>query len=263
MMKNIFVSRPTWIPKAYEEGLNHFLGFLESKKLSPRTLGSTDYPTECPLDEVLGIMKQCSGAIILGYPQITISAGKIKNKDISSEIILATEWNHIEAGLAYAQGLPILIIHHENVARGIFDRGTMPKFIHSIDLSNPSWILNSKILGAFKKWETDVLSKKQLRPDAVDVSFDEKTGTLTCDDSPYRFCHKCYHEKNNELVPLTKKNWGGAVRCVKKIIKIPIIFLRPRDGHHEFSSNGAMEPANDLSRQAKKAPQSGSTKWQF
>ncbi|HNX53733.1 MAG TPA: hypothetical protein PKI68_08315 [Pontiellaceae bacterium] len=234
-MKDVFVSRPTWVSEEFEDGLNKFIGFLKSKGLNPRTLGSTDYPTECPLDEVLGIMKQCCGAIILGYPQITISKGSVKNKVVTSELTLATEWNHIEAGLAHARGIPLLIIHHKNISRGIFDRGTMPNFIHSIDLANASWILSEPILGAFKKWETDINSQKPPTAEDLNISFDEATGTLTCDESPYCFCHKCYHEKNNALVPLTKKNWGWRCQVCKEDYKDPnYIPPPPRSSRRSF-----------------------------
>jgi hypothetical protein len=31
---------------------------------------------------------------------------------------LPTEWNHIEAALAYSQQLPLLVIHHRGIKRG-------------------------------------------------------------------------------------------------------------------------------------------------
>ncbi len=63
-MINIFISRPTWIAEEFKEGLIGFLSFLDTHDIKPRTLGSTDYPTESPLDEVIAIMDDCKGAII-------------------------------------------------------------------------------------------------------------------------------------------------------------------------------------------------------
>lgn len=87
-------------------------------------------------------MRSCDGAVILGYPQIQVVEGTIKGQPVETEIVLGTEWNHLEAGLAYAEGLPLLVVHHLTVTRGIFDRGVLNAFLHSVDLTKPSWSMN-------------------------------------------------------------------------------------------------------------------------
>ena len=151
----IFVSRPTWVSSEFEEGLNIFLMNLANLGLTPRTLGSTDYPNKAPLDEVLEIMDQCQGAIILGYPQLQIDSGLIKGSKVTGSIILPTEWNHIEASLAYSKSLPIMVLHHKGISRGVFDRGVMNAFIHEVDFSTPSWCMEPSLNGAFLKWKSD------------------------------------------------------------------------------------------------------------
>ena len=155
---DVFVSRPTWISPEFEEGLNIFLMTLKNIGLTARTLGASDYPSKAPLDEVIEIMDECQGAIVLGYPQITISEGIIKNDSIDLELILPTEWNHIEAALAYSKGLPIMILHHKGVSRGVFDRGVMNAFIHEIDFSASTWSLDSAFNSALKKWHLNCQS---------------------------------------------------------------------------------------------------------
>src|SRR6266446_4266872 len=123
------------------QGLEGFLGLLETLELKPRTVGATDYPRSSPLDEVIAVMGECSGAIVLGYPQIKFRDGIVKGAPASSEMCLPTEWNHIEAGLAYARGLPLLVIHHIGVQRGIFDRGALNSFVYSKNFADASWPL--------------------------------------------------------------------------------------------------------------------------
>ena len=120
---DVFVSRPTWVAAEFEAGLAAFLRVLRSLDLTPRTLGATDYPSKAPLDEVIALMGKCAGAVILGYPQLVVETGHLKGVPINQALELPTEWNHIEAGLAYARELPLLVIHHRGVRRGIFDRG--------------------------------------------------------------------------------------------------------------------------------------------
>ncbi|MDH5525185.1 MAG: hypothetical protein OEY01_14510 [Desulfobulbaceae bacterium] len=169
----IFLSRPTWVLSEFEEGLKIFILCLENMELIPRTLGASDYPSKSPLDEVIEIMSQCSGAIILGYPQITIEQGRLKNIEIKPSMSLSTEWNHIEAALAYSQSLPILVVHHNTVSRGIFDRGVMNAFVHKVDMEIPSWSMNKAFSGALKKWKENCISGNSNFPGRSPKTFDE------------------------------------------------------------------------------------------
>jgi hypothetical protein len=139
--------------------LGRFYDSWKRWKLASRTLGAgKDRPTKSPLDEVIALMDECQGAIILGYPQITATFGQCKDKDLSEPLVLATEWNHIETGLAYAKGLPLLTIHHRGVTRGVFDRGAINSFIHEVDMADSGWPLGEQISGALEKWTSNVVN---------------------------------------------------------------------------------------------------------
>lgn len=167
-MIDIFISRPTWIAEEFKEGLTGFLSFLDTHGIKPRTLGCTDYPTESPLDEVITIMDECKGAIILGYPQIYVLSSVIKESG-KDDLLLPTEWNHIEATLAYIKKMPLLIIHHKGITRGIFEHGAISKFIYEKDLTKTNWFLSEDMTGALKKWkssikEPQIISKPAPKP---------------------------------------------------------------------------------------------------
>ncbi|WP_234277307.1 hypothetical protein [Billgrantia desiderata] len=155
---DIFVSRPTWVSTEFEAGLEVFLTSLTNMGLVPRTLGSSDYPSKAPLDEVIEIMDECKGAVILGYPQVLVSQGAVKGSELETEMLLPTEWNHIEAALAYSKGIPLILFHHLGVSRGVFDRGVMNAFIHEVDLCSPTWSMDSALNGAIQKWKSNCLS---------------------------------------------------------------------------------------------------------
>ena len=163
----MFVSRPTWVASSFQDGLEGFLGFLDSMGLKPRTIGTTDHPSKAPLDEVIRLMDLCAGVIILGYPQIIATSGTLKDQPLAGPLTLSTEWNHIEAGLAYARALPLLVIHHTGVSRGIFDRGAISNFIHELNLQEPAWPLSDKVRGAVETWKgadsNEALSSKKAR----------------------------------------------------------------------------------------------------
>ncbi len=108
-------------------------------------------------------MQRCYGAIILGIPQIEVQSGKLKGDEITSPFSLGTEWNHIEAALAYSLQLPVLMIHDVTVGRGIFDRGAANAFIYAVDFSSDSWSLTDEISGALGAW------CGRLRPEQIET----------------------------------------------------------------------------------------------
>lgn len=90
---------------------------IDRFELEPRTLGRSDYPTELPLREVYIISKHCAGVIVLGFEQFATSSGTWKrgtNKeyavDVGSTVKFPTPWNHLESGILYSLGLPILVL---------------------------------------------------------------------------------------------------------------------------------------------------------
>jgi hypothetical protein len=215
-MKNIFVSRPSWVSAEFEEGLNTFLRVLKSHDLTPRTLGSSDFPHESPLNHVIEIMHECSGAIILGYPQITVKEGDLKGDKIENDVVLGTEWNHMEAALAYSQDKPLLVIHHETVTRGVFDKGTLNSFLHAVDLTEPNWSSAENIIGAFKTWKKRVglFSPKQTETkQASDFVFEERSGAYLKEGTDLRYCSRCMGKDTSKEVPLRKLKNGIGWEC--------------------------------------------------
>ena len=152
VMNPVFLSRPSWVSEKYRPGLDHFQTLLREQHLDPRSVGVTDYANDVPMAEVIRLMKQCAGAIVLGVPQIEVMTGVLKGDDIAEPFSLGTEWNHIEAALAYALELPTLVIHDQTVVRGVFDRGATQSFLHEVDLSCPTWALSERIVGAIGTW---------------------------------------------------------------------------------------------------------------
>jgi hypothetical protein len=160
-MLDVFVSRPTWVAEEFRRGLDVFLDVLRKMDLNPRTIGTTDFPTRSPLDEVIHLLDECQGAVILGYPQIRVDAGQIKGDAVKGPLLLPTEWNHIEAGLAYARGLPLLVFHQQGVARGIFDRGALSAFLYSLNLVRPDWCFDAEVSGALETWKHGVVEPRK------------------------------------------------------------------------------------------------------
>ena len=151
-MRPVFVSRPTYVLPEHRKGLNNFETLLRARDLEPHTVGVTDYASLSPLDEVIQLMEECVGAVILGFPQIEVRSGTLKGEEIQAPFCLGTEWNHIEGGLAYALKLPLLVISDDSVVRGIFEVGAGNIFSYSADFSSESWPSDDQISGAVTAW---------------------------------------------------------------------------------------------------------------
>ena len=151
-MRPVFVSRPTWVVPEHRAGLEYFKNLLSACGLEPRSIGVTDRPGLSPLEEVIRLMKLCFGAIVLGIPQIEIQLGTVKGEQIRSPLSLGTEWNHIEAALAYSLNMPVLVIHDATVGRGIFDPGAANAFIYTVEFSSAIWPLTDEVSGAMRDW---------------------------------------------------------------------------------------------------------------
>lgn len=201
-MKEVFLSRPNWIPESFEKGIENFYNFLKSGELNPRTIGQSDFPNESPLDEVINLMKKCEGTIVLGIPQIEIENGKIKGKPISNKLELGTEWNHIEAALAYSIGHPLLIIHHKNVGRGVFDRGASNSFIYEVDMNSPSWSISTEISGVISNWKSKL--GKSLKPTIQEIKEESKPtikwGMYKFESEVGLYCPSCYTKSGLKML---------------------------------------------------------------
>ncbi|MEQ9467642.1 MAG: hypothetical protein RLN88_09530 [Ekhidna sp.] len=207
-MEDVFLSRPNWIAPIYSKGAQNFYNALESLELNPRTIGQSDYPLESPLDEVISLMEKCSGTIILGIPQMEVK-GKVKNKEVKNLFQLGTEWNHIEAGIAYSIGHPLLIIHHERVTRGIFDRGASKSFLYKVDMKDSSWPIQTNITGALINWKSK-LKQPKVKKIESDNKVDKpniKWGMYEFENEQGFYCPRCY-QKEGIKMPLSRSNFG-------------------------------------------------------
>lgn len=138
----VFVSGPTALSPEQAAARQVLMDFLDELNLEPRALGRTDYPSELPLREVLVIARHCAGGMILGFEQFQATGGTFKRGtgDEAGERPLAagqtaafpTPWNHLEAGILFGLGLPLLIFREPQISGGVFDNGVTDVFIHKM-----------------------------------------------------------------------------------------------------------------------------------
>jgi hypothetical protein len=157
----VFVSCPTTLSDKQEISRAIVMRILKRYSLEPRALGRSDYPTELPLREVLGIARHCAGGIILGFEQYRSFQGINKPGTADEQYenfstSFPTPWNQLEAGILFGLRLPILIFKEESISGGIFDPGVTDVFIHPM----PHDGTDGRALNAvFLKWQGNVQHK--------------------------------------------------------------------------------------------------------
>ena len=159
----VFVSCPTQLNRSQDTARRTIFRELGELGMEPRTLGRTDFPTEFPLKEVLVIAKHCSGGVILGFEQFGATAGTwkrgtIEEQDITDVQSFPTPWNHIEAGILFAHGLPLIVFREDRVAGGVFDAGVTDVFIHTMPLGRLSAANKRALREVFLNWQRRVRS---------------------------------------------------------------------------------------------------------
>jgi hypothetical protein len=131
----VFVSCPTSLSPRQSEARSIVLSRLKRHGLEPRALGRSDYPAELPLREVLVIARHCAGGVVLGFEQYRALGGinkpgtpaEARRDDATS---FPTPWSHLEAGVMFGIGLPLLIFREPAISGGIFDSGVTDVAIH-------------------------------------------------------------------------------------------------------------------------------------
>lgn len=157
----VFVSCPTTLNPKQESSRKLILNELKRSGLEPRALGCSDYPTNCPLREVLVIAKHCSGGVLLGFEQFYTTSGTLKRgtkaaKNVSSPLLFPTPWNHLEAGILFALQLPLLVFKERNISGGVFDAGVTDVFIHTMPTSPLNLKYKNALADVFLKWQAKV-----------------------------------------------------------------------------------------------------------
>src|SRR6478672_11786927 len=133
----VFVSCPTSLSKDQEARRKIAIDILDSLNLEPRALGKSDYPADLPLQEVFVIARHCAGGVILGFNQFTATAGTSKpgtqkETSLSTSMKFPSAWNHLEAGILFSLGKPLLVFREDGISGGVFDPGVSDVFVQKM-----------------------------------------------------------------------------------------------------------------------------------
>lgn len=120
---------------------------MRQNELEPRVINKTDYPTGNPHTDISRVMKECSGTIVVAYERTYYSSGLEKRSSEEekkvAEIKYTTPWNQIEAAMAYALGMPILVLLEADLKEEGLLEGKYDWYVERIGINESSLIKKS------------------------------------------------------------------------------------------------------------------------
>lgn len=163
----VFLSHPRPHSEQQEDLVQSVRRYFAERDLDPRTLGVSDYDTEVPLASIRRLMLECNGVLVLALKRYRIDTGaavlsarksKKTERDISGKW-LTSPWCHIEAGMGFQLGLPVLVFREDGVlADGVLEQGVMASYMPEISLkTDPKrFLASSEWKQLINRFEADV-----------------------------------------------------------------------------------------------------------
>ena len=183
MAYKIFISVGSTANAKQREFVDAVLSSLKTAELSPRIMNENEWSYEQPLRAIRKIMKECCGAVIIAFTRTIFPSGVEIRKDKDRELVnisLPTPWNHIEASMAYAYNMPLLVIAENGLkSEGLIEQGYDWR-VYWTDL-DPSIVATDKFRGFLNSWKKAVeeFSQQENESDRNPISADKITlGTL-------------------------------------------------------------------------------------
>jgi hypothetical protein len=127
--------------------------------LTPQALGRNYWSSQQPLRAIDELMGQCAGVAIIGFERVRVVEAVDRRGSTSeralSPFALPTVWNQIEAAMAYARGLPLLVVVEEDLrAEGLLETG-YDWYVKRVAVSAQA-TADREFLGIFDDWRSRV-----------------------------------------------------------------------------------------------------------
>jgi hypothetical protein len=149
---------------------------LLDRDLRPRTLGRNEWSSEQPFDAIKERMEECAGSVIVAFERLYIADGTEKRGSESErpmrDELRATVWNQMEGAMAYALGLPLLVLAEKGIwAEGVFEpRGWAVQWLGL----NPAELQTPQCVGIIDDWKRHVIALAERRKATATIGKQER-----------------------------------------------------------------------------------------
>lgn len=144
--QHVFLSAPSTRTPAQDSMYERIGELLSRDGLVVDTFPRREYPSSGVLAEIGRRLARCAGVIVLGLQS--------EGSDHDAPAAGATPWTHLEAGMAYGQGLPLLILREPGVCTGAFDDVVNGHRAHVVEVG-AVWD-GPEVRAAIRPWLDDV-----------------------------------------------------------------------------------------------------------
>lgn len=122
MRPGVFISAPAIVTSEQRGVLLRWINVLAVHGLDGVSLERGAY-AQSPWEQLVGLMTQVDGVLVLGLPQLDLAVatwrrGTVEETSVSGS--WASPWMHLEAGMAIARQLPLLVVPEKGVTEGVF-----------------------------------------------------------------------------------------------------------------------------------------------
>jgi hypothetical protein len=182
----VFVSRGTPYTPAQDDFCKALLAYMQNRGVDPVTIGANKHGVRQPAELARDEIESCHGAVVLAFKRIHIAQATEKPGSSSAAPadgrFLPTVWNHMEAAMAYAAKLPLLIL----VERGVHREGMLSKRLEwdALEIDIDTKIMQTtEFIQRFDHWmkyvNERVKSVPRARIDPANLTVIELLGRLT------------------------------------------------------------------------------------
>jgi hypothetical protein len=160
---DVFVSVGGTATAAQEAFVRAVEDRLRAEGIAPHTVGRNTFSSDAPLRTVTELLGRCSGAVVIAFERKYFAQGIEKRgapgESVLSDIRLPTPWNQIEAAMAYANGLPLMVI----VESGLHCEGLLEPtnewYVQRVPL-NSSALSTAEFNGILSSWKQKMQAGK-------------------------------------------------------------------------------------------------------
>ncbi len=159
----VFVSVGRTSTPQQEEFVSAIEAHMIDHGLTPQSLGRNYWSSQQPLRAIDELMSQCSGVAIVGFERLrvvqAIDRRGSENERALADFALPTVWNQIEAAMAYARGLPLLVLVQEELrTEGLLETG-YDWYVKRMRLTTAA-ASDREFCGIFDDWRSRVESHR-------------------------------------------------------------------------------------------------------
>lgn len=188
MKPKVFISVGSAATSVQAEAADTIFRSMEAAGLSPRQMEKNEWTAEQPLRGIKRVIEECHGAVVIAFPRYRFPYGTECKKNGGekqlTDVRITTVWNQIEAAMAYARNLPLLVIaQHGLLYDGLLeDRYDWKVFRTDF---TPEHLRSEAFIGCLERWKERVLERSGLVPldngvtDVSKLSIAQLCGRLT------------------------------------------------------------------------------------